>query len=207
MDPKQSSFSFTTKHSVSRRWRRRQQQHYSQNNSPAFFLCVYVCAVFCTPWRRHVGHVWMRCLFLNFYKEYLFGFETLVFATSGSSIMRLQMVQNAAARLMTGRRRFDHISPILISYKMLTFVFKSLQSQAPYLSEAISTYKPNRSLRSSNLGLLSVSRSRLHCRGDRAFAVAGPSLWHKLPASIRAASSLSVFKCRLKKHLLSIAFI
>ncbi len=87
------------------------------------------------------------------------------YGISQSSIMHLQMVQNAAAGLMTGRRRFDHIS-ILISLnwlpvkfriilKILTFVFKSLQNQAPsYLSEAISTYKPNRSLRSSNLGLL-----------------------------------------------------
>ncbi len=96
----------------------------------------------------------------------------------------------------------------LVTSKILTFVFKSLQNQAPsYLSEAISTYKPTMSLRSSNLGLLSVLRSRLRCRGDRAFAVAGPSLWNKLPASIRAAPSLPVFKCRLKKHLQSIAFI
>ncbi len=40
-------FSFTTKHSVSRTWRRRQQQHYSQNNSPAFFHCVYIWAELC----------------------------------------------------------------------------------------------------------------------------------------------------------------
>ncbi len=142
--------------------------------------------------------------------------NSLYYGISQSSIMRLQMVQNAAARLITGRRRFDHISPILISLnwlpvksriicKILTFVFKSLQNQAPsYLSKAISTSKPNRSLRS---GLLSVSRSRFHCRGDRAFAVAGPSLWNKLPTSMRAVPSLPVFKCQLKKHLLSIAFI
>ncbi len=92
--------------------------------------------------------------------------------------------------------------------KILTFVFKSLHNQAPsYLSEAISIRKPNRSLRSSNLGLLSVPRSRFYCRGDRAVAVAGPSLWNKLPASIRAVPSLPVFKYLLKKHILSISFI
>ncbi len=86
------------------------------------------------------------------------------------SIMHLHMVQNAPATMLTGRRRFDHISPLLILinwlfrivFKILTFVFKSLHKKAPsYLFEAISIHKPNRSLRSSNLGLLSVSRSSL----------------------------------------------
>ncbi len=44
--PKQSSLAFTMKHCVSTTWLRRQQQHYSDNNSSAFFLCMYVWAVF-----------------------------------------------------------------------------------------------------------------------------------------------------------------
>ncbi len=76
--------------------------------------------------------------------------NSLYYGQSQSFIMHLQMVQNAAARLITGSRRFDRISPILISlnwltvtsrimFKIVTFVFKSLQNQAPsYLSEAIS---------------------------------------------------------------------
>ncbi len=43
------------------------------------------------------GHVWMSSFTgawqnLNFYKEYLFGFETLVFATSGNLSMHKQLV-------------------------------------------------------------------------------------------------------------------
>ncbi len=34
------TFAFTTKHSISRTWRRRQQQYDSENNSSAFFHCV-----------------------------------------------------------------------------------------------------------------------------------------------------------------------
>ncbi len=41
-------------------------------------------------------------------------------------------------------------------------------------------------------------KSRLKCRGDRAFCVAAPRLWNALPLSIRQASSLSIFKSRLK---------
>ncbi len=68
--------------------------------------------------------------------------NSLYYGISQSFIMHLQMVHNAAARLMTGSRRFDRISPILISLnwlpvksriilKIVTFVFKSLQNQAP----------------------------------------------------------------------------
>ncbi len=42
--------------------------------------------------------------------------------------------------------------------------------------------------------LISVPRSQLKYRGDRAFAVAGPRLWNSLPAYIRSAQSLTVFK-------------
>ncbi len=76
--------------------------------------------------------------------------------------MRLQMVLNAAARLIPGRRRFDHISPILISLNWLTvksinifYNFNLFLNLCKIKPHHISTYKPNRSLRSSNLGLLS----------------------------------------------------
>uniref|UniRef100_A0A8C6PB66 Natriuretic peptide n=1 Tax=Nothobranchius furzeri TaxID=105023 RepID=A0A8C6PB66_NOTFU len=49
-----------------------------------------------------------------------------------------------------------------------------------------------RSLRSENLMLLSVPRTRLKTRGDRAFAVAGPKLWNELPLSIRASTSVAL---------------
>ena len=37
--------------------------------------------------------------------------NALYVGVSGSSITRLQMVQNAAARLLTGTRKYEHISP------------------------------------------------------------------------------------------------
>ncbi len=41
--------------------------------------------------------------------------SSLYYGANQSSIERLQMVQNAAARLLTGSRKFDRISPILTS--------------------------------------------------------------------------------------------
>uniref|UniRef100_A0A671UFZ1 Reverse transcriptase domain-containing protein n=1 Tax=Sparus aurata TaxID=8175 RepID=A0A671UFZ1_SPAAU len=135
---------------------------------------------------------------------------------SGSSIARL--VQNAAARLLTGTRKNEHISPILASlhwlpiqfrihFKILLFAFKSLNGLAlPYLSELLHPYVPACSLRSDDQLLLSVPKSKWKLRGDRAFAVSAPKLWNDLPLHVKQASSLSVFKSLLKTHLFSIAF-
>ena len=41
-----------------------------------------------------------------------------------SSLKRLQLVQNAAARLLTGTRRREHITPILASLHWLTILFR-----------------------------------------------------------------------------------
>jgi len=57
-------------------------------------------------------------------------------------MQRLQAVQNAAARLITGCRRRDHISPVLrqlhwlpvrqrVQFKLAVLMFKALHEQAP----------------------------------------------------------------------------
>ena len=96
-----------------------------------------------------------------------------------SSLRRLQLVQNAAARLLTGTRRHEHITPILaslhwlpvifrIQFKIVLFVYKALNGLAPaYITELVQPHSAQRSLRSSNKGLLYVPHSRLKQRGDR----------------------------------------
>ena len=129
------------------------------------------------------------------------------------------MVQNAAARFLTGVRKHEHITPILLSLnwlpvryrvdmKIMLFVFKSLNGLAPaYLSELLDLNVPGRCLRSSSNYNLSQPRSRLKSRGDRAFAVVGPKLWNSLPVSLRLLSSLYEFKLKLKFYLLERAFL
>ena len=132
--------------------------------------------------------------------------NSLYFGVSQSSLARLQLVQNAAARLLTGVRKREHITPILASlhwlpvhfrvhFKILLFVFKSLNGLAPpYLSELLHPYAPARCLRSADLLLLEVPRSKRKLRGDGAFSVAAPKLWNELPLHIRQASLLSILK-------------
>lgn len=144
--------------------------------------------------------------------------NSLYAGVSQTCLARLQLVQNAAAHLLTRTKRCEHISPVLaslhwlpvrfrINFKILLLTYKALNGQAPgYLSDLLQTYTPLRSLRSSDLLLLAVPRSRLVHRGDRAFAVVAPKLWNNLPLHIRQAPTVNLFKSYLKTHFYLLAF-
>lgn len=135
-----------------------------------------------------------------------------------TTLRRLQLVQNAAARLLTNTCKREHITPILsslhwlpvsfrVDFKILLFVFKALNGLAPpYITEMLTLRQSNRALRSTNQLLLEVPRTRYRLWGDRAFSVAGPSLWNKLPADIRTITDLGLFKAKLKTYLFRLAF-
>ncbi len=136
-----------------------------------------------------------------------------------SSINKLQIVQNAAARVLTRSRKYDHITLILqslhwlpikfrISYKILLLAYKALNDLAPvYLTNLLSRYNPTRSLRSQISGLLVVPRIAKSTKGGRTFSYLAPKLWNSLPDDVRGSDTLSLFKSRLKTHLFSQAFI
>ncbi len=85
-------------------------------------------------------------------------------------------MQNAAARLLSGVKKREHITPILrslhwlpvcfrVDFKILLLVYKSRNGLAlTYLCELLTEYQPIRSLRSSNQDLLFTPKSRLKCR-------------------------------------------
>ena len=85
--------------------------------------------------------------------------NALLYGVSDRLICRLQSVQNAAARLVTGARRCDYITPILrqlhwlpvrqrVLLKIAVLVFQCLTGQAPsYLSDdcqPVSDSRPRR---------------------------------------------------------------
>ena len=70
-----------------------------------------------------------------------------------------------------------------------------------YLCDLLIPREIPRELRSSDMDILAVPRSRTVSYGDRAFAVAAPQLWNELPLAIKRAPSLTVFKRSLKTHL------
>ena len=123
---------------------------------------------------------------------------------------RLQLIQNAAARLLTRSSRYCHITPVLASlhwlpvkfrvqFKVLVLTFRALHGQAPgYLSDLVSRYEPRRTLRSAELGLLKVPNTRLITKGDKAFQAIAPRLWNALPQVLREAPTVGIFKSTLK---------
>ena len=147
--------------------------------------------------------------------------NSLLYGTSKENIRKLQYVQNSLARLVSGTRKFDHISPVLaslhwlpvshrITFKLATLTFKILHSQQPsYLATFVQKYQPTRSLRSSSMNKLSVPTisSRKSVTACRAFSVAAPSIWNSLPTSITDSKiTYDIFRQRLKTHLFKLAF-
>ncbi len=136
-----------------------------------------------------------------------------------SSINKLQIVQNAAARVLTRSRKYDHITTILpslhwlpikfrISYKILRLAYKALNGLAhAFLTSLLSRYNPTHSLRSQKSGLLVVPRIAKSTKGGRSFPHLAPKLWNSLPDNVRGSDTVSLFKSRLKTHLFSQAFI
>jgi hypothetical protein len=138
-----------------------------------------------------------------------------------TALNKLQFVMNAAARLVCARRKFDHVTPILrdlhwlriqqrTQFKVAVLTFRCLHGLAPpYLAEGlqrVSDLPSRRRLRSSSKADLVVPSSRLSTVGDRAFPVAAARTWNGLPVSVTSASSLTLFRRRLKTELFRRAF-
>ena len=131
---------------------------------------------------------------------------------------RLQGIQNAAARLVTGTRRCEHMTPVLrqlhwlpvrqrVEFKLALLMHKSLLGQLPpYLADdcqliADSGRRTLRSSNTANTATFAVRRTYTTF-GDQSFAVAGAKIWNSLPSYMRSADfSTDRFKRALKTHL------
>ena len=130
----------------------------------------------------------------------------------------LQLIQNAAARVITRGRRWQHITPILldlhwlrvqerVTFKLALLVYKSLHGLAPSYLVAhcipLSQCAGRQGLRSHSAGDLHVPRALSATYGSKPFAISGPKVWNQLPLTVKNSSSLVFFKSSLKTHLLN----
>jgi hypothetical protein len=129
-------------------------------------------------------------------------------------LSRLQFAQNAAARMITRTKKYDHISPVLrslhwlpvkdrIVFKILLLVYKVMHNLSPpdYLVSMLVHHTSVRDLRSSSKPMwLSVPRVKKSI-GDRAFSTLAPKLWNSFSDKLRLAPSLATFKKHLKTLL------
>jgi len=127
--------------------------------------------------------------------------NALLYGIADCQLQWLQSVQNAAARLVTGLWRTEHITLILkslhcrlpirqrLTYKLATLLHKCINGRAPeYLTEFChpsANWHPG--MRSADRGKLHVTLTHTSF-GDRSFTIAGPRTWNNLPDAIRDSS-------------------
>jgi len=144
------------------------------------------------PMLRSLTHEAARTLVQAFISSRLDYCNSLLYGLPQSLISKVQSVQNAAARLLTGTRRGDHISPVLrqlhwLPEQLACFVYSSLSGQAPpYLADDIHLVSEGPRRRDSARPPTDRAVPRTHNTfGDRSFAAAGSRLWNNLPVHLR----------------------
>jgi len=128
---------------------------------------------------------------------------------------KLQNVMNAAARIVGGLQKFDHITnhmrdtlhwfqvPQRVKFKLCLLTYKALHGLAPNYMSELCTPVVSVDLRTTCvlplLGIWSFLEQQHHL--PTAFASAGPRAWNSLPSNIKSADSVSSFTRQLKTHL------
>ena len=144
--------------------------------------------------------------------------NSLLLGTSTKNIQKLQRVQNTLARVVSGTRKRDHITPVLrklhwlpvaqrLEYKVALITHKVLSTQQPqYLNSLISEYRPTRQLRSEGKRQLTKPTGLLSSIGQRTYTRSSERTWNQLPEHIRLSDNIISFKSRLKTFLFQRAF-
>ena len=134
-------------------------------------------------------------------------------STTKKNIARLQKVQNFAARIVTGARKYDHITPILKELHWLP-VAKQLE-----VRDTLMAFKCIKGLAPPSLCNKFTTRSQVHNRntrnndklnipffrsatGQRSFSYRAAQLWNDLPEILTNIVSFNVFKNAIKRRAL-----
>ncbi len=139
--------------------------------------------------------------------------NALLAGLPSNTIKPLQMIQNAAARLVFNEPERAHVTPLFVSlhwlpvaariqFKTLMLAYRTTTGSAPtYFHSLLRIYIPSRSLRSASERRLVVPSQRGSKSLSRTFSFIIPGWWNDIPTPIRNAGSLLNFKQQLKTHL------
>ena len=133
--------------------------------------------------------------------------------TSKCNINKLQAVQNFACRIVSGARKYDHITSIRkelnwlpvanqLYYRSAIMAFKCMTGHAPeYLSSKFlkRTEVSGRSTRNSQLLNIPLFKT---ASGQRTFYYRIVNLWNSLDYNLKLCDSVTVFKNHLRTKLL-----
>ena len=140
--------------------------------------------------------------------------NSLLYGLPSTLLLKIQRLQNTAARLVTKTKKSDHITPVLINlhwlpivlrinFKILLLTYKALHGLAPaYLIDLLQPKHSTRNLRFKHN--LLTPRSFTVNHGDRAFSICAPKLWNNLPEDVKTCETLQCFKSKVKTYLFNI---
>ncbi len=123
--------------------------------------------------------------------------NALLAGLPSNTIKPLQMIQNAAARLVFNEPKRAHVTPLFVSFhwlpvaarikfKTLMIAYSTTTGSAPtYFHSLLRIYIPSRSLRSASKRCLVVPSQRGSKSLSRTFSFTIPGWWNDLPTLIQ----------------------
>ena len=133
--------------------------------------------------------------------------------TSASNMQKLQLVQNFAARIISGATKFEHITPSLKNLGWLPvkkqvylrdaiFAFKCMTGCAPtYLTSQFATRRQISDRTTRNSQQLNIPLFKT-AAGQRSFHYRIVNLWNSLDKELKLCKDLANFKRTLKSRML-----
>ena len=129
----------------------------------------------------------------------------MFYGVNKSVINKLQKLQNAAARLISKRRKRQSVRDVLVTlhwlpveqriiFKILVITFKIIHGLAPENLANLISFRCADTLLLNNI-FLDTSYGR------QSFSYAAPRYWNSLPNDIKFSSTLENFKSKTKTYL------
>lgn len=170
--------------------------------------------------KRYLSDMSMKTLMSALVLSHFDYLNSLFVGLAESTIRPMQRLQNTAAKVATGARKYDSATKARIQlhwlpirqrciYKMLVITYKALHGMAPeYLTNKliIKSYYKNTRASDCNACTLVSPFNKKKTFADKGFSTLAPKNWNTLPAKIRNCETLDLFKKSLKTHLFRLAY-
>jgi hypothetical protein len=134
----------------------------------------------------------------------------LFYGLTEKLLSQLQLIQNAAAKAVTGKYKHDHLENDIkelhwldvrkrIIFKIGLLAYKAVNGSAPLYLQELFRYSHH----GHSLKLIVPQVNGKY--GQKSFSVMGPRILNRLPCHVTCSSSVDGFKAALKTHLFNLS--